>query len=157
MRKTIDKIIRSVLVFLMGLLVLDVVWQVFTRYVLQSPSTFTSELSRFLLIWVSLLGAAYVAGKNEHLGIELLPSKLNPANRRRLRVVIQSLILCFALTVMVYGGSMLVYLTMSQPSPTLDLPMGYVYSVLPISGVLVTYYKICELISLIQRSPEEIN
>lgn len=154
MREKIDNVVRSLLVFLMVILVLDVIWQVFTRYVLQAPSTFTSELSRFLLIWVSLLGAAFVAGKNEHIGIELLATKLSAQNKERLNIIIQSLILCFAIAVMIFGGSMLVYLTLGQPSPSLDIPMGYIYSVLPVSGLLVTYYKVCDLISLLQSPPE---
>ncbi len=55
MRDTVDTITKYILVLLMGLLVLDVVWQVFTRYVLNSPSIFTDELARSLLIWVSFL------------------------------------------------------------------------------------------------------
>ena len=55
MREGINKIVRLVLIILLSLLVIDVVWQVFTRYILQAPSTFTDELARYLLIWVSLL------------------------------------------------------------------------------------------------------
>lgn len=74
-RKRIDKVLEIVLVIIMSTLVLDVLWQVFSRYVLASPSSFTDELAGFLLIWVGLLGAAYVAGKNEHLAIDLLLQK----------------------------------------------------------------------------------
>ncbi|WP_316931840.1 TRAP transporter small permease [Parabacteroides distasonis] len=47
-------------------------WQVLSRYILVSPSSVTDELAGYLLIWVGLLGAAYVSGKNEHLAIDLL-------------------------------------------------------------------------------------
>lgn len=154
MRKQIDKVTKYLLVFLMAILVIDVIWQVFTRYVLQSPSTFTDELSRFLLIWVSMLGAAYASGQHMHLAIDLLPTKLNERNNRRLQIVIVGFVIAFVISVMVIGGSLLSYLTFSQPSPSLDIPMGLVYSILPISGLLILYYKVSDLRNLLNSSPE---
>ena len=72
MRKIIDKGLELSLIFLMAFLVVDVLWQVLSRYILVSPSSVTDELAGYLLIWVGLLGAAYVSGKNEHLAIDLL-------------------------------------------------------------------------------------
>ena len=60
-RKIIDKMLESLLIILMAVLVIDVLWQVASRYLLTSPSSITDELAGFLLIWVGLLGAAYVA------------------------------------------------------------------------------------------------
>ena len=72
MRKQIDKGLELLLIGLMALLVVDVLWQVLSRYVLASPSSFTDEVAGFLLIWVGLMGAAYVSGREEHLAIDLL-------------------------------------------------------------------------------------
>ncbi|MFV0269022.1 MAG: TRAP transporter small permease, partial [Draconibacterium sp.] len=92
MRQKIDKIIEIVLVALMSILVIDVLWQVFSRYVLSAPSSFTDELAGFLLIWVGLLGSAYVAGKNEHLAIDLLLQKMKGMKKRRLQIIINSIV-----------------------------------------------------------------
>ena len=73
-KNTIDKILEWTLVVSMSLLVIDVLWQVFSRFILQDPSSFTEELARFLLIWVGLLGAAYAAGQRMHLAVDLLPN-----------------------------------------------------------------------------------
>ncbi|HLW08612.1 MAG TPA: TRAP transporter small permease subunit, partial [Marinilabiliaceae bacterium] len=59
-RQRIDKILEFFLVVLMGTLVINVVWQVLSRFVFKNPSSFTDELATFLLIWVGLAGAAYV-------------------------------------------------------------------------------------------------
>lgn len=157
MRESVDRYTKLVLVILMGILVVDVIWQVFTRYILQAPSTFTDELARFLLIWVSLLGAAYASGKKMHLAIDLLPNKLEEENRRRLNILINGLIIVFALSVMVMGGILLVYYTMHQPSPSLNFPMGIVYAVVPLSGLLVSYYKINDITELLEPKPEKVN
>lgn len=143
-RQRIDKVIEVVLVALMSILVIDVLWQVFSRYVLTAPSSFTDELAGFLLIWVGLLGAAYVAGKNEHLAIDLMLQKMKGAKKRRLQTIINLVVGVFALFVMVFGGVWLVYTRfyLGVNSAALALPLGYVYLIVPVSGLLIIYYSI---------------
>ena len=109
MRKLVDKCLERLLMGLMALLVVDVLWQVLSRYVLASPSSFTDELAGFLLIWVGLLGAAYVTGQEGHLAIDLLVRKADAAWQRRLRALSYLVIALFAVAVMIVGGSWLVY------------------------------------------------
>jgi len=149
-QKILNRVLEVFLVILMSVLVLDVLWQVFSRYLLASPSSFTDELAGFLLIWVGVLGAAYVAGRKEHLAIDILIQRSSPARQRSLGFFIHALILLFALSVMVIGGSSLVYsrFVLNVKSAALQLPLGYVYSVLPISGAVIVYYEILHMIDL---------
>ncbi len=146
----LNRVLEVFLVFLMTVLVLDVLWQVFSRYLLSSPSSFTDELAGFLLIWVGVLGAAYVAGRKEHLAIDILIQKSPPARQRVLLHLIHSLIFLFALSVMVTGGAVLMYtrFVLQVKSAALQLPLGYVYIVLPISGLIIMYYEVLHIISL---------
>lgn len=146
-RERVDSALFNFLVFLMAAMVLNVLWQVASRYVFQSPSNFTDELSRYLLIWVSLLGASYVAGKKLHLAIDIIPQKLEGKNERNLNILINVLVAIFSLFVMVWGGTNLVYITLKldQISSTLNIPLGYVYVVVPLSGLLIIYYSIVNL------------
>ena len=152
-REKTDNILEKFLVMIMAILVVDVLWQVISRYVLSSPSSFTDELAGFLLIWVGLFGAAYVAGKNEHLAIDLLIQKSSPARQRRLMLIINSLILLFGVLVMVTGGIWLVYtrFVMEVKSAALQIPLGYVYLVLPISGILIVYFTIDNTVNLLKK------
>ncbi len=140
----LNRWLEILLVFLMSVLVIDVLWQVTSRYLLSSPSSFTDELAGFLLIWVGLLGAAYVAGRNEHLAIDILLQKTRESRRRNLELTIFMCMFVFALTVMVIGGSWLVYsrFILKVVSAALQLPLGYVYIILPLSGLLIMYYSI---------------
>lgn len=142
MRKTLDSVLEKILIILMILMVFDVVWQVVSRYLVGTPSTFTDELAGFLLIWLGLLGAAYASGKGQHLAIELLPNKLNEVNRRKLDIFINITIILFVLPVMIIGGSNLVYLTflLEQKSASLSIPLGYIYVCVPLSGLFITTY-----------------
>ncbi|MGQ8337930.1 TRAP transporter small permease [Sunxiuqinia sp. A32] len=150
-RKTIDKALEWVLVFLLSVLVLDVLWQVASRYILNSPSSYTDELAGYLLIWVGLLGAAYVAGKREHLAIDLLIQRSSPKRKFRLEMIISIVVVLFAIVVMLIGGSWLVYTRfyLSVKSAALGMPLGVVYLVLPISGILITYFDIDNMYNLV--------
>ena len=90
MRKIIDQMLAWILIGLMAVLVIDVLWQVASRYVWSVPSSFTDEVAGFLLVWVGLLGAAYVAGSNGHLAIDLLLQRTsNESKRRQIQLFIQ--------------------------------------------------------------------
>jgi TRAP-type C4-dicarboxylate transport system permease small subunit len=148
-KKKIDKILGSFLAALMAIMTLDVLWGVLTRYIIGSQASWSEELARFLLIWIGILGAAYASGQKMHLAIDLLKPKLKPAKQRQLTFVINTLVILFALSVMVIGGIRLIYITqtLGQLSPALQVPMSVIYSVMPISGLLIIYYKVLELYS----------
>lgn len=147
MKQKLDRVLGSFLVFLLALMVTAVLWQVFSRYVLDSPNSFTEELARYLFIWIGILGAAYASGQQTHLAIDILPPKLNVNNRRRLRIGINILIILFSLSVLVIGGGNLVYVSyiLGQSSAALGVPLSSVYLVIPVSGILVIGYKINEI------------
>jgi len=148
-KNKVDKIVGTALVILMSLMVLNVTWQVISRYVLMNPSAFTDELSRYMLIWLGMLGAAYVAGQDKHLAIDLLPQKLTGKPKQNLLIIINCVIIFFAVAVMVLGGLNLVYITfiLDQKSATLQVPLAFVYTIIPFSGLVVTYYQIVLIFS----------
>jgi len=145
-RKVIDHILSRLLIVLMAVMVINVLWQVASRYLFNDPSGFTDELAGFLMIWISLLGAAYASGQGLHLAIDILRES-SRVNVQSLDRFIHILIAIFAVGVLVIGGSRLVYLTLylEQFSANLKIPVGYVYLALPLSGVLITYYSLHNL------------
>lgn len=156
LKKTIDvvtQILSYFLIFLMGLMVIDVVWQVFSRFVIQAPSSFTEELAGFLLIWIGLLGCSYAYYKKAHLGIDTVTSLIAPFYRNIVEIIIQCVICIFALFVLFIGGIKLVNLTftLGQISPAIKIPMGYIYLVLPLTGLLFIFYSVYFLFEAIDK------
>lgn len=139
---SINKIIELLLIVIFALLVIVVLWQVFARYVLNQSFSFTEEFARFALIWLSVLGAAYLSGQREHLSMDYLLCKLEPTKRYSRMKVIEILMFCFALIVMVIGGGNLVYTTLylGQVSPAMNISLGYIYAIVPTSGILIMFY-----------------
>lgn len=144
LKNVLDKLVSWLLIVLMGAMVVNVSWQVISRYIFQNPSSFTDELARYMLVWLGTLGAAFVAGKNEHIAIDILPNKLEGQARAKLMILVHALILLFALIAMVMGGANLVYITyiLEQKSATLQIPLAYIYGIIPVSGLIVMFYQI---------------
>lgn len=138
----LDRFIQYSIALLMGVMVMNVTWQVVSRYLLGDPSSFTDELSRYSMIWLGVLGAAYVSGKNGHLAIDLMTSRVQGKRLFFLQCFIHGLVIFFGAVVLVWGGGNLVYISqlLQQKSATLQVPLSWVYGILPISGVLVVYY-----------------
>lgn len=156
-KSKLDKIVGVMLMVIMAVMVMNVTWQVFSRYVIQSPSSFTDELSRYLLVWLGMLGAAYVAGQGNHLAIDILPTKLTGEAKRKLLMVINVVIILFVIPVMIMGGTNLVYITyiLEQKSATLQLPLAYVYMMIPFSGLLVLFYQLVDLKILMNQKDSQ--
>lgn len=146
-RKKVDTLLGTLVTVFMGVLVLNVLWQVISRFIIGHPSSFTDELAGYLLIWVGLLGAAYATGQKQHLAIDLISRKLSEEKNKRLQTFINILITAFALIVLVIGGSNLVYITfhLNQISSALQIPVGFVYLVIPVSGLFIMYYAINDI------------
>ncbi len=134
-------------------LVVCVVWQVLSRYIFSAPSTITDELSRYLFMWVAMIGAAYTTGQKRHLAIDLLVMKLSGKRKLLVEIFIQIAITAFAVIVLIYGGSVLTIQTLAagQLTPALGIEMGYVYFCLPITGILMVIYSIYFMLLLVTK------
>ncbi|PHI21693.1 TRAP transporter permease DctQ [Lewinellaceae bacterium SD302] len=142
--KLLNRAIEFLLIAIFSLLVLDVLWQVFGRYVLNRSFSFTEEFARFALIWLTILGAAYLNGHRKHLSMDYWLDKLEPVAKARRRKIIEMVMLLFALIVMVIGGGNLVNTTLrlGQVSAVMNVPLGFVYAIVPFSGLLIMFFSL---------------
>lgn len=144
-RKILDRILEALACLMLVVMVVVVCWQVISRYVLGTPSTFTEELLRFALVWLSMLGIAYVSGKQQHISLTLFIDKASPAVRHVWMLMLQICIAVFALYALIIGGLQISTISMEQFSPALNISMGHVYYALPLSGVLIIIYSVLNI------------
>ena len=149
-KKILDRSLETLIMVSMAILTIDVCWQVFTRFILKDPSTWTEELAVFMIIWVALLGSAVALNRGAHLGIDYFVGKLPEKIRLCTEIFVFLCIVLFSLGVMVAGGIGLVLRTLElgQISPSLLVKVGYVYLALPISGFFLVLYS---AIGMIER------
>ena len=149
-KTVLDSALRWLCVALLAALVLVVAWQVFTRQVLSAPSVWSEELAKYLFVWLSFLGTALVFGERGHIAIDVLVRRMPEHLQRGVAVLGQVVTLVFAGLVLVYGGWQLSELTWTQAVPSLPLMVGWLYLVLPVSGVLVLFYTVHHLVAVVR-------
>lgn len=140
--RLVNGLLGSLAVLVFSILVICVVWQVFSRFVLGTPSTTTDEIARILFMWIAFMGAAYTLGQKRHLAIDVISLWLEGKRLRNVRILVLIIIAAFVTVVMVYGGWQLMTKTLAtgQMTPALRVPMGYVYGAIPFSGLMMLFY-----------------
>lgn len=151
LKKKLDKAIEVFIMILLAFMVIVAIWQVSSRYVFNSPSTISEELLRYCLIWLAMIGSAYMFGLREHMSITFFVEKFGEEVVRKLSILSEVIIVVFSLFVLVYGGVNITILTMKQVSAALGISMGYVYLVLPLSGILMIFYGVLNILNLIKE------
>ena len=151
LRKRLDKVLEFICCTLLALMTILVTWQVVSRYVLNNPSTVTEELVLFSFVWMGLLGGAYLFGKNEHMAMTFLFDKLSEKNQIKVRIFFELVIMAFAVFILVFGGWNMSKLSMGQLSSSLQIPMGYIYLALPLSGITTMIYNALNISDIIKE------
>jgi TRAP-type C4-dicarboxylate transport system permease small subunit len=125
-----------------------VIWGVITRYLFGDQARWTEELARFLLVWVSFLGATLAYARHQHLGIDLLVARFDPWTRRLAECIGHGLVALFAFAVMGYGGFELVVerFDSGQLLPSLGVAKAWQYLVVPLSGLMIGLLALIHLV-----------
>ena len=149
-RSIIDKFLEIVCAFLFGTMVVICTYQVVTRYFFNSPSTVSEELLTYSFTWMALFASALVFGKRDHMRMGFIADKLTGTKRMILELVIELLVFAFTFVVLVYGGISITKLAFAQVTASLGIPMGAVYLVIPICGVIILIYNVLNMIDIVR-------
>lgn len=141
-KRALDAVLAWLCIALFAALVLVVTWQVFSRQVLDDPSTWSSTAAQYLFVWLSLFGAAYVFSERGHIAVDFLARKAGPGGQRAVGIFTLLVILAFAGFVLIWGGVRGVGLTWTQNISGLPVTVGQMYLALPVSGVLIAFYAL---------------
>ncbi len=147
----VDKCVAAILIAIVAAMTVLVTYQVVVRYLFNSPSAVSEVLSRYLFIWLILFGSAYVFGLREHMAINFIKDKFPDALRIVVEMFIELVTLVFAVAIMVIGGYSTAVRQMWQLDSALQIPMGTIYSAIPISGALIIFYFIYNELCLMSR------
>ena len=148
-RKGLDAVVGTICVVLFAMMVLVGTYQIVTRFIFNSPSTVSEELLTYTFAWMAMFATAYVFGKRDHMRMTFVVDKLGVSQRKVLEIVIEILVIAFACIVLIYGGFTIMGLTMTQKTASLGVMMGVIYSVVPITGILIAIYGVLNVVDLV--------
>ena len=137
--RVVNRIEDGLILVLVGVIVSSVFLQVFCRYVLQAPLSWTEELARSCLIWLTFVGSSLAIRAKGHFALEILVSRLSGKMRVLWNLVLLVIMAVF-LGVMVYTGVSMLPLLSLQVSASLEIPMSYIYLAIPIGSAFMLFH-----------------
>lgn len=152
--KKLNKVLEYILAFLMVVMVVGCFWQIFTRFILNDPSSWTEELLRYALIWLTMLGVPYAYGKEQHIAIEFITNTFSKKGKLGDKIFVEIIVLLLSAFVLLAGGIMVTKNAAGQLSPAMGIPMEFYYLGIPICGVLMILYSGQRLIRFVKELKE---
>ncbi|WP_319563157.1 TRAP transporter small permease [Marispirochaeta sp.] len=153
-KSVLDKTVDTVVIILMAMIVIVVSIQVFSRYVLNNPLTWSEELARYLFVWIVFTASVVVFRENRHMSVDFFVSLFPDSIRKKFDFTV-NLITTVFLIVMIYASPEILTVTMRQLSPTLNIPMAAIYLAFPAALFLMLVELVFRVLCYITNSMHE--
>ena len=150
-KQAVDFVLRWFCIGLLAIMTVLVVYQVFARQVLNSPSPITEIASQYMFVWLVMLGGAFMFGAREHISITLLKDKYSPFVNMWVEIMIHAVLFAFALTITINGGVRFTITQFGTLDAALQIPMGLINMVVPICGALLMFYSVYNVCLAVQE------
>lgn len=140
-----EKVLIFVLQVLLAVIIFVIFYAVVMRYIFSYPPAWAEELSRFIFIWMLMLGAVVVTREQSHIEFTILVDHLP----KRVRTVLWNLTrLCMIAFcwVMIQQGIIIYPIVAEASSPTFAISMGWIYMSIPVAGFLMMIFIIEKII-----------
>lgn len=128
--------------------------QVFCRYALNHSLFWSEELARFLLVWLTFLGATVAYRRGLHASVDLLTQRLSAAGQRAASLGIHLGAVLFFIIMMVYGWQFAAFVRL-QISPALAIPKWIPHSIIPLSGFIMTLHALTFIQRALSKGDEQ--
>ena len=128
--------------------------QVVARYGFKNSITWSEELGRFIFVYMSFIGMAVAIKQKKHVALDLLLRKVGPRARQIISIINNILLIVLAIAIF-WSGYKMSGMAMRQISSAMKLSMGYIYLVIPISGLLMLYYVCQQMIKDLKSGGKE--
>jgi len=145
-----DRCINWFLALLMAGMVVIISAQVWYRFILNDPLSWSEEAGRYLFVWISFMGAAAGVRYQVHLGLDLIEKFLSPRACRFL-VVLVNLIIQVFLLIIIYGGFKILGVIRFQESPSMNISMQYPYMAVPVGGIFMFINSVRIMVAAIRN------
>jgi TRAP-type C4-dicarboxylate transport system permease small subunit len=147
-----EKALNIICRVFLGAIITIIFYGVIMRYIFSRPPAWAEELSRFIFIWMIMLGAVVVTREQSHIELTILVDHLPKKVRLVISIFTRLLMICFC-WVMIQQGVKIYPIVAEAASPTFAISMGWLYLSIPVGGFLMTIFILENMIkSLLQAS-----
>lgn len=141
--------LEAVVVIILATMSTLVFVNVVLRYGFHSSINVTEEVSRYLFVWLTFLGAILAFGSHQHVKVTMLTDRLSPAKRDLLSIVTDGLML-FCCYLIVQGGWVQFQLNINNLAPISEIPTGVTFLASVIAGVVIGVLLIVRIVATIR-------
>jgi TRAP-type C4-dicarboxylate transport system permease small subunit len=144
MEEKLYKLLKTFSFLLMLTMVVIIFAQVLARYAFSNSLSWSEEIGRYLFVWMTFIGSAIAVRNRLHVSLDMFVSHL-PRQLQKICLLISYVSMAVFTAVLIYGGYRFVVRGSQQISAAMQLPMHYVYIVLPVGGGLIFFYLLKDL------------
>lgn len=141
----INNVLKYVLFLFLFTSMVTLFLQVIFRFVLDAPLSWTDELSRYLMVWITFIGASLAVRYNQLIKLEVLLTNM-PANFKRIIAITAGIITFVFYGLLIYFGIKILATVNIQKSPALHLSMAVPYAAIPVGAFLMLCNTIAKLL-----------
>ncbi|MFJ7509017.1 TRAP transporter small permease [Peribacillus simplex] len=131
--RTLENSLNIIMAAALAIMVVLVFGNVVLRYFFNSGITWSEEMSRYLFIWLTFLGAIGAFKNKEHLGVDMVIKRL-PNKMKKVVLVISDLMMLFVLLLILDGSWKMTLINIDSTAPATGMPLAFVYG----TGILVS-------------------
>lgn len=156
-RRVVDGLnvaVRWILAALMFVMTVLIGWQVIARFIVGESLTFSEEVSRFVMVWLVLLGAAYAAKNGRLMKVDIVEHLLSGKAKSTVIMVAGVLSIVFYLVLVVFGF-FIVSAVSYQMTPATEVSMSIPMAALPVGGILLVINTIHQMFGVALGVEEE--
>jgi TRAP-type C4-dicarboxylate transport system permease small subunit len=154
MLKKVEQVVvwleNALAVFFLTIMIIAVGTQVLSRYFLPVPVSWTEELARYSLIWLTFIGAAMAMHSKVHFVLEVILNKMAPKLKYAVQIGILIVLGAF-LAVNAYSSTLILKVLQYQTSAALQVPMSYVYLSMPVASIFMLIHITVQLFDKVKQ------
>lgn len=143
----VNRLTEYAIAVMMGVMTLIIALQVFYRYVLNDPLSWTEEIARYLMIWICFLGSAMALKYGEHICVSFIRDRFAPRIRQTIGFCVVATVLAFFVFA-TWEGVVITIQVSDQQTPATWISMAWAYSCIPVSFFIMMLHTFVELITL---------
>lgn len=147
--RVLDRAAWAFAMLLLAIMTVLVIGELFARYLFNSSTTWTEELTRYLMVWMTFIGASSAIYRGELAAVTYLNDRL-PQALRRIVVTAGLMLMAAFLATAAYQGYELVQRSFVLNAAALQVPMAWVYLAIPVGSILM----LIQTLGLMAAPPE---
>ena len=131
-----ESLLDAALALMLFVMAVSVVWQVLGRYLFDRAPSWSEEVARYLMVWVTMVGSAALLRRDGHIGVSVLVDA-TPARLRPPLLAVRDLFLFGSIALLGWYGWDFAQLNSFQDSAALEIPMSWTYAALWLGPLLM--------------------